>query len=367
MRTWEPLSLNDSGDPPSFDDVMLVPKYTTVKSRLDPSIELQSQLGGSSLDIPIISSPMDTVTGSEMAISLGTRGAMGIVHRFMSPSDQVKEVAKIVSFNQSYSNAYAPVVPAIGIGKAERLRVKALYQEFGTNIDWFAIDVANGYSSITKDMTDWIKNETNGAIPLMVGNVATGDGFAFLAESGADAVRVGIGGGSICKTRIMTGFGVPTLTSIVDCYKMKVSSDKFNMVSIVADGGIKYPQDLVKSLAAGADAIMGGRIFAGTLESPGEVAIINGKKMKAYRGMASKEVQEDTRGGLKPGTCAEGVLTYIPLKGKAHYVLDEFCGGLRSAMTYANARNITELRQNSLFYRLTQSALEESHAFGTKK
>jgi IMP dehydrogenase len=111
---------------------------------------------------------------------------------------------------------------------------------------------------------------------------------------------------------------------------------------------------------------MAGRIFAGTLESPGEIAVIGGKSMKVYRGMASKEVQDDRRGGLRPGTCAEGVSTYVPLKGKSYYILEEFCGGLRSAMTYVNAKDIEELRENSRFIRLTSSALEESHAFGTK-
>ena len=164
----------------------------------------------------------------------------------------------------------------------------------------------------------------------------------------------------------MTGFGVPTLASVVDCYKVKSANSNFADVSIIADGGIKYPADLVKSLVAGADAIIAGRIFAGTLESPGEIVAVGGKNMKAYRGMASKEVQDDKRGGLRPGTCSEGVSTYIPVKGKAYYILEEFCGGLRSAMTYANAQTIDDLRNNSLFLRLTQSALEESHAFGTK-
>jgi IMP dehydrogenase len=218
-----------------------------------------------------------------------------------------------------------------------------------------------------RDMIDWVKNETNGELPLLVGNVATGEGFAFLAEAGADAIRVGIGGGSICKTRIMTGIGVPTLSSVVDCYRVKVENSNFSRVSIIADGGVRYPADLVKSIAAGADAVMAGRIFAGTLESPGEIVNIDGKTMKVYRGMASKEVQEDRRGGMRPGTCAEGVSTYIPLKGKAYYVIEEFCGGLRSAMTYVNALTLNELRENSLFLRLTASALEESHAFGTKK
>jgi IMP dehydrogenase len=366
MKVWKALSLNESGDPPSFDDVMLVPRYSTIKSRLDPNIS--TMLGSMSLDIPIISSPMDTVTGHKMAISLGSRGAMGIVHRFMTPKQQSDEVMRIIQFNRKSDSEYkVPVIPAVGIGTSERERFKYLHDEYGSLLDWIAIDVANGHSFIMKEMIDWVKNETHGNIPILAGNVATGDGFAFLADSGANAIRVGIGGGSICKTRIMTGFGVPTLASVIDCNRVKVSNSNYKDVSIIADGGIKYPADFVKSLAAGADAVMAGRIFAGTLESPGKIVTLNEKRMKVYRGMASKEVQDDAKGGLRPGTCAEGVSTYVSLKGKAYYILEEFCGGLRSAMTYANATNIKELRKNSVFIRLTSSALEESHAFGTKQ
>lgn len=353
----------------SFDDVALVPRHSMVKSRLDPNI--QTKLGRATLSVPIISSPMDTVTGHNMATSLGSRGAMGVIHRFCSPSEQSEELMKVIRFNETdefalKNESYAPVVPAIGIGDSERDRFELLYNNFYGCLDWIAIDVANGHSSSMREMIDWVKNKTNGEIPLLVGNVATGEGFSFLADAGADAIRVGIGGGSICKTRIMTGFGVPTLASVSDCYRAKQSSVSYENVAIIADGGIRYPADLVKSLAAGADAVMAGRIFAGTLESPGEVVNINGKKMKVYRGMASKEVQDDKRGGLRPGTCAEGVSTHIPLKGKAYYILEEFCGGLRSAMTYADATNIDELRSNAIFIRLTSSGLEESHAFGTR-
>jgi IMP dehydrogenase len=367
MKIYTSLTLNESGEPPSFDDVMLVPKYSTINSRLDPNI--QAIVGcNTTLEMPIISSPMDTVTGSDMAISIGSRGAMGILHRFMSPKEQSEEVMKIIEFNRKSDSEYkAPVVPAVGIGRSERERFKYLYDEYGSLLDWVAIDVANGHSEYMREMIDWVRSVADDSLQILAGNVATGEGFAFLADSGANAIRVGIGGGSICKTRIMTGFGVPTLSSVIDCRKVKESNFNYKNVSIIADGGIKYPADLVKSLAAGADAVIAGRIFAGTLESPGEIVTINNKRMKVYRGMASKEVQDDRKGGLRPGTCAEGVSTYVPLKGKAYYILEEFCGGLRSAMTYANARSITELRENSLFIRLTSSALEESHAFGTKQ
>ena len=323
--------------------------------------------------IPIISSPMDTVTDSRMAISLGSNGAVGIVHRFMSPSDQLNSLIKILSFNETEilgthlsDENCAKVIPAIGVGKTELSRFKMLYGEIGDSLSAVAIDVANGNSSYMIDMIKVVQDISSGTLPIIAGNVATGRGFARLAEQGVSAIRVGIGGGSICKTRIMTGIGVPTLSSVSDCYAEKMSNEAFENVSIIADGGIRYPADLVKSIAAGADAVMAGRIFAGTLESPGEVINVNGKKMKVYRGMASKEVQDDKRGGLRPNTCAEGVSTHIPLKGKAYYILEEFAAGMRSAMTYCNALSVDDLRENARFIRLTSSALEESHAFGTK-
>jgi|TARA_R110001583_G_scaffold16234_30_gene66420 IMP dehydrogenase len=357
----------------SFDDVLLAPEYTEIRSRLSPRID------SSFLRIPIISSPMDTVTESSMAYSIGSRGAMGIIHRFMPPDDQVSELRNVIANNLAWhpiqterdtealsADIRAPVVPAIGVGESERERFNYVYSSLKGDIDYVAIDIANGHSVLMKEMIDFVNQVTGGSLKIIAGNVATGEGFAYLAECGVSAIRVGIGGGSICKTRIMTGFGIPTFSSIIDSYITKTKYG-YNNVSIIADGGIRYPSDLAKSIVAGADAIMAGRIFAGTLESPGEVISYNGEKMKVYRGMASKEVQEDKKGGLRKGTCAEGVSTYIPLKGKAYYVLDEFSGGLRSAMSYVNASNIEELRSNSSFIKITNAGLDESHAFGTKK
>jgi len=367
MNKYKASELDGSGDPPSFDDVLLVPSYTKIRSRLDP-VTTSYIGGGLSLDTPIISSPMDTVTGSSMAISMSKNGAMGIIHRFMPPREQVLELRKVVNHNDSSDGRLlSSVVPAIGVGDSERDRFSILYEEYGQDLlTAVAIDVANGHSEYMKDMIDWVQNKTGGLLPIIAGNVATGEGFAFLAEAGANAVRVGIGGGSICKTRIMTGVGVPTFASVLDCQRVRTSNSLYSGVGIIADGGVRYPADLAKSIAAGADAVMAGRIFAGTLESPGDTLNIDGKAMKIYRGMASKEVQDDKRGGLRPGTCAEGVSTYIPVKGKAYYILEEFAAGMRSAMTYLNAIDINSFRNNARFIRLTSSALEESHAFGTK-
>lgn len=355
----------NESDPPSFDDVMIVPTYSSLKSRSEPDIS--SLIAGSiKLNAPIISSPMDTVTGPTMAFAIGSRGGLGILHRFASIEEQSSMIDEIISSNLR-SAIKAPIVPAVGVGTIEKKRFRYLHNRFKEELSAVAIDVANGDSSYMIDMVEWVLSETEGSIPIIAGNVATGEGFLRLAKAGVSAVRVGIGGGSICKTRIMTGIGVPTLASVIDCSNTRREHPEYRGVSIIADGGIRYPADFVKSLAAGADAIIAGRIFAGTLESPGDIAMLDGRRVKSYRGMASKEVQEDKRGGLRPGTCAEGVSTYIPLKGKAYYVLDEFCGGLRSAMTYTNSYSLMDLRENSKFIKLTPSALDESHAFGTKQ
>jgi len=169
---------------------------------------------------------------------------------------------------------------------------------------------------------------------------------------------------SICKTRIQTGCGVPTLTSVFEC-----SSESFKFSqdgTILADGGIRYPGDMVKALAAGSSAVILGRAIAATEETPGELLSVDGNYWKIYRGMASSDIQVEKRGGLKKGTCAEGVSTRLKYAGAVEPIIDEFIGGLRSAMTYLNARNISELR-DAKFIKITQSGIEESHAFGTRK
>jgi IMP dehydrogenase len=342
----------------SFDDVLLVPTYSEVRSRLSP--DASTYIGNTKLKIPMISSPMDTVTGPAMASELGSHGAMGVVHRFSSIREQIDSLREV-----SEHPSDVPVVAAVGVGREGRERFLSMKNEMGSIIDWIAIDIANGHSILMKEMVDFVKD--NSDYQIMAGNVATGDGFAYLADAGVNAVRASIGSGAICSTRIMTGFGVPLLSTIVDCQRVRTENASYKDVSIIADGGIRYPSDMVKSIVAGADAVMAGGLFAGTIESPGDVVNIDGRLMKVYRGAASREIQEDKRGGLKPGTCAEGVSTHIPLEGKAKYVLDEFMGGLRSGMSYANAMTLDELRENASFIKITNAGLAESHAYGTRK
>lgn len=393
----------------AFDDVSLVPVYTEVRSRSEPDIS--TTIAGIKLRIPMISSPMDTITESKMAIAMGTAGGMGIIHRFMPVAEQIENLGKIWKA-QRLSN-YLPKVASIGIGDDELGRFKEL-NATGL-LDAILIDIANGHSLSMKEMIQRIQDIAPD-LKIIAGSIATGEGFRFLAELGVSAVRCGIGSGSICKTVVQTGFSGITFQSVCDSYDARRSySDKnadhiasmdkqfpngwgrasdrgteaeltvrdlkekgYPNVAIIADGGIRYPSDIVKSLAAGADAVMCGRIFAATDETPGEVIELSpsfavgrltnaGIKAKVYRGAASAEIQQDKRGGLKAGTCAEGVSTTITCAGPVQAVLDEFSGGLRSGMTYANARTLEELRQNAQFIRVTSNGNNEGHAFGTRK
>jgi IMP dehydrogenase len=340
----------------TFDDVLLVPRYSDIKSRLD--VDTSTVIGGVHLSVPFISSPMDTVTESEMAIALGKYGGLGVIHRFCSVDEQLNMLKEV----SAHPNI--PLVPAIGVTSDERSRFFSIYREYHDKINMVSIDIANGHHILMKEMVDFVKS-IDSNLPIMAGNVATADGFKFLADLGVKAIRVGIGNGFACKTRIQTGFGVPLLTSLIDCKTEKLFH--YPDVSIIADGGVLYPGDVVKSLVAGADAVMCGSIFAGATESPGDIIYTDdGKTWKNYRGAASMEIQRDKRGGLKPGTVAEGVSQLIECKGSLDKIINEFLGGLRSGMSYAGARNISELRTIEMI-EMSQSGLLESHAHGTRR
>lgn len=348
----------------AFDDVLLVPTYTEVKSRSVPNIG--TEIAGVKLTLPMIASPMDTITESEMAIAMGLSGGMGVIHRFMSPSEQIDNIRSIVK-SEEKNKREIPKVAAIGLGSDEIARFRELWSS--VPLDAVLIDVANGHSSYMADGLGKVKDIATD-VKIIAGNVATGEGFYFLGKTGmVDAVRVGIGSGSICSTRIQTGFGIPLLHSIMECLYMRNSVYDYRNIAIIADGGIRYPSDMVKAIAAGADAVMCGNILSATDETPGLTVYDENARIsyKTYRGMASAEVQKDRRGGLKPMTCAEGVSTKIPVKGPVSSILEEFAGGLRSGMTYANAKDLKDLRSNSKFIKITHAGLLESHAFGTRK
>lgn len=342
----------------SFDDVLIEPTYTDIESRSD--VDTSVVIAGVTLEVPLISSPMDTVTEAPTAITLGELGGMGILHRFGTDEERIFMIEQV-------SSAGVPCVFAVGASEYEFNFLTKVDDRVGLkNVDAICIDIANGYSIVMKKMLVKVKTRYP-YLKVIAGNVATGEGYEFLADHGADAVRVGIGGGSICMTRIQTGIGIPTLHSVLDCHiRSYTMRDK---PQIIADGGIKYPQDLCKSMVGGSHAVICGGIFAGTKESPGDEIMTNdGFKYKRYRGMASEEVQVEKRGGLKEGTVAEGVSTLIPYKGSLRKVVGEFKGGLVSSMTYINARTTDRyIGRPDRLRRVTENGVKESHAYGTRK
>ena len=266
----------------SFDDVLLMPQYSDIKSR--SVLKTESQLDENiNLKLPIISSPMDTVTEVEMARAMRKKGGLGIIHRYNTIEEQVK----MVGILRDETPVSAFIGAAIGVTGDYLERADELVKA-GVNV--LCVDVAHGHHSMMRDALKNLKLAYEAKAHIMAGNVATGQASLDLAYWGADSIRVGIGGGSICSTRLVSGHGAPTLQSIVDCVNAGCP------VPIIADGGIKTSGDIVKALAAGADFVMLGSMLAGTTQSPGQVFDNGNKKYKVYRGMASSEAQINWRG-----------------------------------------------------------------------
>ncbi len=330
-----------------FDDVLLVPQKSTINSREE--IKLTTELGKHKLRLPIISSPMDTVTETSMVHSMFKRGGLGIIHRYNTLQEQCDMVKDIVATLEETSSAdINKVAAAIGTSSDFRTRSLELYYS-GVRI--FCVDVAHGHHSLVERSLKYLRDEFGDSITIIAGNVATASGFRDLSNWGADAIRVGIGGGSICSTRIQTGHGVPTLQSIFDC---RDAGD----ASLIADGGIKTAGDIVKSLAAGADMVMLGSMLAGTRETPGEVfQSKDNKRYKVYRGMASPEAQIAWRGSARS---LEGISTTVPYKGEVEDVLHKLEKNIRSGLSYTGSRNLKEFRVASRFIKQTSSGRQES-------
>lgn len=336
----------------TFDDVLLVPRHSQISSRRDPS--LGSFLTKNyQLDIPLISANMDTITEKEMACSLSQIGGVGIIHRFMDVSEQVSQIKEVIRF-QEENNIKRAVCASIGVKEEGMQRCDHLI-DAGVNI--ITLDIAHGDSIMMLEVLEYVKKKYP-AIDVIAGNVATAEATRRLIDAGADAVKVGIGPGSMCTTRIITGHGVPQLTAIALC----VAEARKSGIPIVADGGIKTSGDMVKALCAGADSIMVGSLLSGTLETPGEVK----SGMKAYRGMASKSAQVSWRGELPEGMAAEGESTLVPCKGPVSTLVHELMGGVRSGMTYLGAMNIREMEENALFMEMSASGMAESKPHGVK-
>jgi IMP dehydrogenase len=323
----------------SFDDVLLTPKYSDIESRSE--VDISSNLGHDiDLSLPVISSPMDTVTEAAMASAIGFAGGLGIIHRYNTIKEQV-DIVKSVDVSN--------VGVAVGMTGDFLERAKAT-NDAGANV--ICIDVAHGHHAMMQRCLSDLKDVFGDRIHLMAGNVATLEAFEDLSRWGADSIRVGIGGGSICSTRIVTGHGVPTLQSIIDCARSERDT------KIIADGGIKTSGDIVKSLAAGADFVMLGSMLGGVTESPGDVFTrSDGKKYKAYRGMASHAAQKSWRG---KSSTPEGVTTTIPYKGDVTNILEDILGGIRSGFSYSGCRSLGEFQAKCEMIEQTNAGQLES-------
>ncbi|MEQ1876638.1 MAG: IMP dehydrogenase [Bdellovibrionia bacterium] len=329
----------------TFDDVLLIPQLSQVRSRRDP--ELSSRITRRvNVKTPIVSANMDTVTESAMAIGMQRLGAFGILHRFMSISDQAQQVRLVreAGFND--------VGASIGVNTDEKERAEELVRA-GANV--LVIDIAHGHSVAMIETVKFLKDRFP-SVDVIAGNVATPEATRDLIQAGADAVKVGIGPGSMCTTRVITGCGVPQLTAIALC----ALAAEDTKTPIIADGGIKTSGDIVKALAAGASTVMLGSMLSGTLETPGDIK----SGQKQYRGMASKQAQISWRGGVPEGMAAEGEATMVPVKGPVKDVILELCGGIRSGMSYVNANEVYEIRERARFIEMSQAGVSESHAHG---
>ena len=327
----------------TYDDILLVPQYSEIISRKE--IDLTTDFGkGIELSLPIIASPMDTVSEADMAGNLGELGGLSIIHRYNTIEEQSAMIASL--------GKKVLVGAAVGVLDDYMDRSRAAI-EAGAKV--ICIDVAHGHHILVKKAIQSIKENLVGDdIHIMAGNVATLEGFNDLADWGADSIRCNIGGGSICTTRIQTGHGVPGLETILQCAK----SDRD--AKIIADGGIKNSGDIVKAFAAGADAVMLGSLLAGTDCSPGTIfKTETGELRKTYRGMASAAAQRDWRGRV---SSCEGVSSSVPYRGKLADVVKELERGIRSGLSYSGARSVSELRAKAQWMQQSNAGATESSA-----
>lgn len=337
----------------TFDDVLLMPNYSEVTPpETDIGVEL---IPGLNLDIPVLSAPMDTVSESSMLIALAEAGGLGIIHRNLTIAEQTRQLKMALD-----SNCKAGA--AVGIGSDFKERVEQLATCMPTLL---CIDAAHGHTKNVLEATIHIKRYFP-HIPLIAGNVATYQGAKALFEAGADIVKVGMGPGSICTTRIMAGIGVPQFSTILEAARAAREYQK----PIIADGGIRTSGDIVKALAAGASCVMLGSLLAGTDPTPGEVIEINNKKYKSYRGMGSLQAMiqgsaarygQQYQEGQEKQLVVEGIEGLVEYRGSLKDHLHQVLGGLRSGLAYLGAANFLDLQRKATFIRVSPSSVKESH------
>ena len=336
----------------TFDDVTLAPNYSEIlPSEVNTTTFLSKNLV---LKIPLLSSAMDTVTESKMAIAIAKAGGIGVIHRNLDVKKQILEIKKVKSKKLK-------VGAAVGAGPQEIKRAEAILKE---KVDLIVVDTAHGHTKKVAEIIKKIKKKKTNQTTLCAGNIATTEAAKFLIKLGVDIIKVGIGPGSICTTRLVAGIGVPQLTAIMDVKK----AVKNKKATIISDGGIKFSGDLAKALAAGADAIMIGSLFAGTLETPGKLIKKKGKMYKSFRGMGSvgamnkgsadryfQKTQKDVSKYVP-----EGVEGLVKFKGNVNNIIYKLIGGLKSSMGYLGSKKIINLRNKPKFVKITKAGFYES-------
>lgn len=329
----------------TFDDVLLEPRRSSVvRNRLELETKLTKKI---KLDLPIVAAAMDTVSEAEMGIALGKLGGLAILHRNNTTDQQVKMVKKAKS---------KKVLTGAAVGPLDLERAKALDK---AGCDVISVDCAHAHNTRIMEGIKKIRQAVKAQ--LVVGNIGTAQAAKDLLKY-ADALKVGIGPGSICTTRIVAGIGVPQLSAILDVVK-----EAKGRIPVIADGGMKYSGDVVKALAAGASSVMLGGMLAGTKESPGKIITVKGKKYKSYRGMGSfgalasgKSADRYFQKGTKKPV-PEGIEGITPYKGKLEDVIYQITGGIKSGMGYIGAHTIIEMPKQAKFIRITNAGLKESH------
>jgi len=336
----------------SYDDISIKPQRSTVESRSNVSLE-STLIRDIKLEKPIISAPMDTVTEYEMAQAMYDAGGVGIIHRYLSIEEQAKQISKVDGI----------IGASIGISSGEwQNRVE---KTVAAGADFICVDVAHGHMERTIDVVSEITDMVD--IPVMAGNVCTKEGVKDLALAGAESVKVGVGPGSHCLTREVAGVGVPQVTAVEECSKMASYLNDMGIiehdVTIVADGGIQKPGDMVKALLVGADSVMIGGLLGGCDESPAKlVETKNGEKYKKTHGMASDAAREENEINTEEAT--EGDSGLIPYAGPANSVVEELASGSRSGFSYVGAHKLEEARENAEFVRTTPSVTVRNGTHG---
>ncbi len=338
----------------TYDDMLIVPQYSDIQSRQE--VDISSNLNETiRLQLPILASPMDTVSEIDMSVAMAKAGGLAVIHRYNNIIEQGRLVSQAGAV---ISQDFESPVTAAAIGvSGDFLERATTVVALGAKV--LCVDVAHGHHVMMKNALHELRKAFGDDIYIIAGNICTLEGINDVADWGANAVRCNIGGGSICSTRIVTGHGLPGLQTIFDCAR----TDRD--VKIIADGGIKTSGDIVKALAAGADFVMCGSLLAGTTESPGKIVTLpDGSRAKEYRGMASEDAQMSWR---NKASTPEGVSSYIPYKGSVSAILENLRGGIRSGFSYTGARNLTELQHKVEWARQTSAGSSESatHIFNT--